>query len=178
MEAAQELLPGAWRLTLQAHSDTRGRFVKTYATSVFASQGLSFVCAEEYYSISHKNVVRGMHFQVPPHAHAKMVYCASGTVRDVLLDLRKGPGYGKVAHTTLSSSEPAVLLIPPGLAHGFLSLENGSLMVYKTSTEYAPEADRGIRWDSFEHHWGLTDAPILSDRDRHHVALSDFQSPF
>lgn len=178
VKATQELLPGAWRIGLNAHTDARGSFVKTYAKSVFTAQGLAFDSVEEYYSVSKRHVVRGMHFQLPTHAHAKLVYCAVGSVRDVLLDLRKGPSYGSVAQTILSAAEPAVLLIPEGIAHGFVSLEDGSLMVYKTSTEYAPHADAGIRWDSFGHEWQLTESPILSERDQHHPAFDDFQSQF
>lgn len=178
MKFEQELLPGVIRVTLNAHKDIRGTFVKTFAKSVFLSQSISFDCSEEYYSVSAKNVVRGMHFQLPPHAHAKMVFCAAGAVQDVLLDLRKGPGYGRIAQTTLSAADPAVLLIPCGIAHGFLSLEDNTLMVYKTSTEYAPEADMGILWDSFGHHWNLPGKVIISDRDKNHISLDKFQSPF
>lgn len=178
MNAEHELLPGAWRITLRAHTDARGSFVKTFVRSVLASQGLAFDAAEEYYSTSRRDVVRGMHFQLPPHAHAKLVYCAVGAVRDVLLDLRSGRGYGRVAETLLDSSEPAVLLIPQGVAHGFLALQDDSLMVYKTSTEHAPVADAGIAWDSFEHDWRMTAPPVLSERDGRHPAFADFQSPF
>ncbi len=178
VNSAKQLLPGVWHLSLQRQADMRGSFVKTYAASAFAAHGLSFTAAEEYYSVSARNVVRGMHFQLPPHDHAKMVYCAVGSVHDVLLDLRRGAGYGAVADLILDAASPSALLIPPGVAHGFRSLEDGSLMVYKTTTEYAPTADTGIRWDSFGHNWNLDGETILSDRDRRHIGFDAFTSPF
>jgi dTDP-4-dehydrorhamnose 3,5-epimerase-like enzyme len=107
----------------------------------------------------------------------KVVYCAAGAVDDVLLDLRKGSGYGRVAQVRLSADEPSLVFIPQGIAHGFRSLTDHSLMVYKTSTEHAPSADAGLLWSSFGHDWGC-DAPVMSERDQRHPALADFNSPF
>ena len=118
-----------------------------------------------------------MHFQTPPHAHDKLVYCAHGRVLDVLLDLRRGSGYGHSVGVTLDSSQPAVLFIPRGVAHGFRALTDDALMVYKTSTEHAPSHDAGVRHDSFGFDWKC-DEPMLSERDRGHPALADFDSPF
>jgi dTDP-4-dehydrorhamnose 3,5-epimerase/CDP-3, 6-dideoxy-D-glycero-D-glycero-4-hexulose-5-epimerase len=118
-----------------------------------------------------------MHFQMPPHDHVKVVYCAAGAVLDVLLDLRAGSAYGNLASAHLSGDEPHILWIPKGIAHGFLSLTDNSLMIYKTSSEHAPTHDAGIRYDSFGFNWAIDD-PILSDRDRQHIALADFTSPF
>lgn len=178
MKVDEELLAGVWRIGLRTHTDHRGSFVKTFARSVLTSHRLAFEAAEEYYSVSRRHVVRGMHFQLPPHAHAKLVYCAVGSVRDVLLDLRQGPGYGQVAQTVLDATEPSMLLIPKGVAHGFVSLQDDSLMVYKTSTEHAASADAGIAWDSFGHDWQLTAPPVLSERDQRHPGFEEFQSPF
>lgn len=118
MKFEREILPGAWVIRPRTHTDHRGQFVKTYARSLHVGQGVSFDFAEEFYSISARHVVRGMHLQVPPHNHVKLVYCVAGVARDVLLDLRKGPGYGRVAEVDLTADEPAVLLIPSGVAHG------------------------------------------------------------
>jgi dTDP-4-dehydrorhamnose 3,5-epimerase/CDP-3, 6-dideoxy-D-glycero-D-glycero-4-hexulose-5-epimerase len=178
MDLQEEILPGVLRLRLRAHKDVRGIFVKTYAASAFTALGISFESREEFYSVSGKNVLRGMHFQLPPHDHMKMVYCLTGSVRDVLLDLRAGPGYGRSVEVALSAEDPALLVIPPGIAHGFLSLEDGTLMGYKTSTEYCPEADAGIHWDSFGHDWQLSCAPVTSERDARHPGLPAFVSPF
>lgn len=183
MKVEQELLPGVWLLSLKRFNDARGSFVKTFIRSTFdALPGLgpsdpSFDFREEFYSLSNKDVLRGMHFQRPPHDHDKLVYCAAGRVLDVLLDLRKGPGYGKSGSVTLDAETPQLLVIPKGIAHGFVAQQDQSLLVYKTSTEHAPSHDAGIRYDSFGFEWPCAE-PILSDRDRKHPALADFESPF
>jgi dTDP-4-dehydrorhamnose 3,5-epimerase len=174
----EELLPGTWAVQLNKREDSRGDFVKSYARSLFDAAGIAaFDLREEFYSNSRRGVIRGMHFQVPPHAHAKIVFCALGAVEDVLLDLRPGAGLGRVASLKLGEDNPMLLYIPIGVAHGFRSLSERSLMVYKTTAEYAPDHDRGIRWDSFGWDWGSGPA-ILSERDRAHPALADFTSPF
>lgn len=183
MQFAEELLPGTWVVRLKRFDDARGSFVKTYARSVFdealhAVPGAAgFEAREEFYSSSAKNVIRGMHFQLPPHDHDKLVYCAVGIVDDVLLDLRRGPGFGRVARVRLDAAAPSAVFIPRGVAHGFVSRTDGSLMVYKTSSEHAPSHDAGVRFDSFGFDWQC-DAPVLSVRDRGHPALADFVSPF
>ena len=177
MQFVEEVLPGTWRVKLKSFADDRGIFVKTYVRSVFAAAGIAFDFHEEFYSISRKDVVRGMHFQLPPHDHVKIVYCAVGVVEDVVLDLRKGVNYGAFRSVLLRADEPEMLIVPIGIAHGFKSLTDNSLMVYKTSAEHAPQHDCGIRWDSFGFDWGEGE-PIISARDRAHPALADFSSPF
>jgi dTDP-4-dehydrorhamnose 3,5-epimerase len=177
MHFSEEILPGTWLVKLKRFEDMRGTFVKTYSRTLFEQHGARLDMLEEFYSVSHKDVIRGMHFQLPPHDHVKVVYCPVGTVDDVLLDLRQGPGYGRVASVRLTQDEPSLVFIPKGIAHGFRSLSDHSLMVYKTSTEHAPTADAGLRWDSFGHDWGC-DTPVMSERDRQHPTLADFTSPF
>ncbi len=177
MTPTEELLPDTWLYRLPRFEDLRGSFVKTYLRSEFARQGVQFDFAEEFYSSSRKDVIRGMHFQLPPHDHVKLVYCPAGAVLDVLLDLRAGPGYGKLASVELSEQNPGLVLIPRGVAHGFRSLSNDSVMVYKTSTEHVPTHDAGVHWDSFGFDWECA-APILSDRDLGHGAFSQLSSPF
>lgn len=177
MHFESELLPGVWHISLRRFEDARGSFVKTFARSVYREHGVDDDWQEEFYSVSGKDVVRGMHFQTPPVDHAKLVYCAHGVVLDVMLDLRKGSSYGRIAHIELDSAEPSVLVMPPGIAHGFRSLVDGSLMVYKTSTEHSPAHDAGIRWDSFCFNWGV-EHPVVSDRDAGHPAFGNYVSPF
>lgn len=178
MQFEREILPGTWVVRPRVHSDRRGQFVKTHARSIFAARGILFDFAEEFYSTSARNVVRGMHLQLPPHDHLKMVYCVAGVARDVLLDLRKGPGYGRVAEVDLTADDPAVLLIPPGVAHGFAALRDHTLLIYKTSSEHAPQSDAGVRWDSFGHDWRLKGEVTLSERDAALPGLAEFVSPF
>lgn len=177
MEILKELLPDCFLLQPNRFVDSRGSFVKTYHEGLFQALGVNLDIREEFYSVSHKNVIRGMHFQLPPHEHDKLVYCTHGAVMDVLLDLRKGPGYGNVASTELSGENAHLVFIPKGIAHGFLALTDEALMLYKTSTVHAPEADCGIRWDSFGFDWEMAE-PIISTRDQQHSVFADFVSPF
>ena len=178
MDLIKELLPGCFLLQPKMFEDDRGLFVKTYHENLFATFGVSLDIREEFYSISHKNVIRGMHFQLPPHAHDKLVFCTHGAVTDVLLDLRRGKSYGRVATAELSGDNGQIIFIPKGIAHGFVSLMDDTLMLYKTSTVHAPESDCGIRWDSFGFDWSLVEEPVVSLRDRTHPTFSEYSSPF
>jgi dTDP-4-dehydrorhamnose 3,5-epimerase len=171
-------LSGLQELHPRFFADARGSFVKTFHADLFRSAGIDFHPAEEFYSVSAAGVVRGMHFQLPPHDHAKLVYCPVGRVLDVVVDLRKQSAtYGKAFSRELSAENRVMLFIPSGFAHGFLALDAGSMMVYQTSTVHAPESDAGIHWASFGYDWPVTNA-ILSDRDRAFPAFADFASPF
>lgn len=173
-------LDGLICLETKGFADHRGTFVKTFQAAAFAELGMAFTPREEFYSTSHRHVVRGMHFQAPPAAHDKLVYCASGSVLDVVLDIRRSsPTYGRVCALELSATNRLSLFIPQGFAHGFLALTDGALMVYKTSTVHDPAADQGIRWNSLGFAWPLGEtAPLLSKRDQEFPALADFNSPF
>jgi dTDP-4-dehydrorhamnose 3,5-epimerase len=158
--------------------DHRGDFVKTFHVDAYAQLGIEFSLAEEFYSVSKKNVLRGMHFQLPPHDHAKIVYCVAGRVLDVLLDLRKSsPTFGRSIGVEMGVGNHRILYIPSGLAHGFLALEDNSLMVYQTSAMHAPTHDAGIHWASFGFEWPVQ-SPIVSARDEGFGRFSDFQTPF
>lgn len=177
MEMIKELLPGCFLLQPKTLEDQRGCFVKTYHEGLYAELGVNLEIREEFFSISHMNVLRGMHFQLPPHEHDKLVYCTRGRVRDVLLDLRKGESYGRVISAQLSGENGHLIFIPKGIAHGFVALADNTLMLYKTSTVHMPESDCGIRWDSFGFDWGIN-KPIMSARDQIHTPFGDFVSPF
>lgn len=172
--------PGLILLQPRSFSDRRGSFVKTFQEDNLREFGITFALREEFYSISAKGVLRGMHFQVPPAAHAKLVYCAGGRVLDAVLDMRRqSPRFGQAYSRELSPATREILFIPAGFAHGFLSLEEDSLMVYKTDRVHAPEQDKGVAWDSFGFAWPLpTQPPIMSDRDRQFPRWPEFQSPF
>ena len=159
-------------------ADPRGVFVKTFQADVFRDLGIRFEPCEEFYSVSAKNVVRGLHFQLPPAAHAKLVYCLAGAVLDVVVDLRRhSPTFRRVFSRELSGRNRELLFIPVGFAHGFVALEDESSMVYKTDTVHTPACDAGIAWDSISFPWPAQ-KPVLSERDRGFPALRDFQSPF
>lgn len=165
-------------LTLPAFPDERGLFVKTFHQSTLEKSGIHFPLAESYFSFSKKGVIRGMHFQTPPHAHAKIVFCPVGAIRDVVLDLRKdSPTFGRHFSQELSAENHHALYIPPGCAHGFEALTEGAMTYYLVSSEHSKEHDAGVRWDSFGAEW-TTAAPIMSARDKGFPALADFLSPF
>ena len=171
-------LTGCFELQPRVFDDARGRFVKVFHDQAFAAQGLETNFAEEYYSVSHKNVIRGLHFQLPPMDHVKMVYCVEGEVMDVVVDLRVGsPTYGQHALFELSSAKANSVYIPKGMAHGFCSQTEQAIMVYKVSTVHSPAHDAGVRWNSVGIPWPTTEA-ILSARDSGFLSFDQFASPF
>lgn len=180
MDLIAEPLPGVRILRPFVFEDARGCFVKPFHDGQLAAHGISFRVREEFFSTSSAKVLRGMHFQVPPHAHQKLVYCIEGRVLDVLLDLRTAsPTFGQSCGFELSAANRHVVHVPVGFAHGFLSMEDGSCLVYKVDTVHAPNSDTGIRWDSFGFEWPLDGVlPEISDRDLRHPAMSEFRSPF
>lgn len=151
--------------------------MKTYHKQQFAQLGFAHP-SEEFFSTSGRNVIRGMHLQLPPAATTKCVACLSGAILDVVLDLRRNAlTYGKVFAHELSEKKREMLFIPEGCAHGFLSLTENSLISYQMSAMYAPNQDAGIRWDSFGFDWPVTQ-PILSIRDQALPTFAEFASPF
>lgn len=145
--------------------DNRGSFTKVFNSDIFEKSGIKFFPKEIYYSISHKEVIRGMHFQKPPYNHAKLVYVANGSILDVVLDIRKeSPTYGKSFSVQLDVNKNTIF-IPSGFAHGFRSLENNTIVVYNQTSCYSKEHDNGILWNSFNFNWDL-DSPIVSERDQ------------
>lgn len=158
--------------------DDRGKFIKTFNDEFFKENNLNIHIKETYYSISHKDVIRGMHFQTPPHEHIKLVYVPYGNILDVVLDIRKDSlTYGKYFSIELSSQNGRILIIPKGLAHGFKSLEDNTNVTYMQTSTYAPNNDGGIRYDSFGFNWECEN-PKLSNRDLSFQELGDFKTPF
>ena len=178
MELVPTELPSLQLIRPCIFRDARGSFVKTFNRNTFHELGLDFEPREDFFSTSAKNVLRGMHFQLPPADHAKLVYCITGSVLDVVLDLRKNsPAFGRSCARELSAANREMFFIPAGFAHGFLTLDDGATMVYQTSTGYSPAHDAGVCWDSFGFDWPVKN-PILSERDQKFPALRDFLSPF
>jgi dTDP-4-dehydrorhamnose 3,5-epimerase len=178
MDFIETAIPGLFIIKPRVFEDSRGVFVKNFQAAKFESRGLESGFRELFYSYSRKGVIRGMHFQKPPHDHAKLVYVTAGAVRDVIVDLRRGsPAYGQAVSAELSAVNHQAVYIPRGCAHGFLSLEDGSCVNYLQTTEHEPSADSGIRYDSFGFDWECA-APVLSDRDRAFPSFADFDTPF
>lgn len=178
MKIEQTTIPGCLEILPQVLRDKRGSFVKTFHRDFFAEHGLATRFAEKYYSVSGRGVLRGLHFQVPPHAHAKLVHCISGEVLDAVLDLRVGsPTYGKWATFKLCAEKASMIYIPAGLAHGFYVTGDNAIMVYMATTVHSPAHDTGILWNSAGIPWP-DDNPVISERDGNFVKLTDFTSPF
>lgn len=165
-------------LQLPAFHDDRGLFVKSFNDSLFKSWGIDFVVRESYFSISKRDVIRGMHFQLPPHQHAKIVFCPQGAILDVAVDLRKeSDTFGQCFSELLSAENNKAFYIPEGFAHGFKALTENAMTYYLVSSEYNQTHDTGIAFDSIYFDWE-SGHPIMSDRDRGFPALKDFVSPF
>jgi len=174
----EALIPGCYELQPNAFKDERGHFVKTFHENVFKESGLETHFVEEYYSFSHKRVLRGLHFQLPLMDHVKLVYCVYGRVLDAVVDLRVGsPTYGNFETFELSAEQGNMIYIPKGLAHGFYVMSEVAIMMYKVTTVYSVEHDKGILWRSANIPWP-DECPIISKRDSEFVALDNFQSPF
>lgn len=178
MDIKEMELPGVFSIESFARVDNRGQFVKTYREKDFQNAGLNFNFVEKYYSHSFKNVLRGMHFQIPPYQHDKLVYCVLGEIFDVVLDLRIGsPKFGKSQSIILSAVTPHMLYIPAGIAHGFYTLSNTATVMYEVTSYHSIDHDQGVHWNSFEMSWPSNNS-ILSKRDNEFPSLSQFTSPF
>jgi len=178
MEIRETKIPGCYEVQPRLFKDDRGVFVKTFQSKEFRSLGLCSDWREQYYSTSNQGFLRGLHFQLPPHDHAKLVYCIAGSVEDMVLDLRVGsPTYGKTVMLEMSARKGNMIYLPKGLAHGFCTPNEQATLVYNVSSVYESEADSGIRWDSVGVHWPIQN-PLLSNRDQSLPTFDEFKSPF
>jgi dTDP-4-dehydrorhamnose 3,5-epimerase len=131
--------------------DERGAFMETYKETAFKAAGINDTFSQDNHSLSARNVMRGLHFQKNPYAQAKIIRVVSGKAFDVGVDIRKNSrSFGKWFHVILSAENRTMLYLPAGFAHGFLALSDGTELLYKTSAEYNPSAEGGIRFDDPE----------------------------
>lgn len=176
-------LPGVLILTPRRFGDARGWFSEVWNREALARAGITVDFVQDNHSHSRDaGTVRGLHFQSPPHAQAKLVRCGRGRVFDVAVDIRKGsPAFGKWTGVELSAENGRQLLIPAGFLHGFVTREPGSELLYKCSDYYAPDCDGAVRFDDPDLgiDWGIdAGAAILSDKDRAAPAFRNFATPF
>lgn len=170
-------ITGAFFIELDVHTDHRGGFARTFCDQLFAQAGIDMQVAQANISRNPKaRTLRGMHYQAPPHEEAKLVQCVRGRVFDVALDLRNElPSFGLCVCTELSADGNRLFYIPKGCAHGFLTLEDNSDLVYYMADAFVAGAERGVRWDdpAFKIPWPWS--PLLvSERD---ATYSDYQHP-
>lgn len=160
-------------------ADERGFFLECYKQSDFAKVGINFNFVQDNQSMSKRGVLRGLHYQLEPKAQGKLVRCIKGKIWDVAVDIRKGsPNFAKWVALELSEENKFMLWIPPGFAHGFVSLEDSEI-IYKCTAEYDPTLDRGIIWNDPQIGitWPTTD-PILSEKDAKLPRLNEAENNF
>ncbi len=148
--------------------DNRGFFMESYKKSDFVKNGIDVDFVQDNHSKSSAHVLRGLHYQEAPFGQAKLVRCSRGRIYDVAVDIRKGSEtFGEYVKVELSEDNKQMLYIPDGFAHGFVVLSDEAELLYKTSSEYAPQADRGLRWNDKDINidWEIDFEPILSEKD-------------
>ncbi|WP_377194743.1 dTDP-4-dehydrorhamnose 3,5-epimerase [Ruegeria meonggei] len=180
MQIEDTALPGVLILTPRRFGDARGFFSESWNRKTLEAHGISLEFVQDNHSVSAGvGTLRGLHFQSPPHAQDKLVRCGRGTLFDVVVDIRKGSlTYGQWVGVDLTAENGKQLLVPKGFLHGFVTREPDTEICYKCTDYYAPDCDGAVRWDSCGIDWGLTGAPVLSDKDKAAPALVDFDSPF
>lgn len=176
-------IDGVLLITPKRFSDARGFFVETYNSERFRAAGIADIFVQDNHSLSvPAGTVRGLHYQAPPRAQAKLVRVIRGAVIDVAVDARKGsPTYGKHVRAHLSADNGAQLLVPAGFLHGFATLEPNTEVAYKVSDFYSGAHDGSVLWNSPELgiDWGVDEgAAVLSEKDAQAVPFANFQSPF
>lgn len=169
-------IEGVTLIKPKVFGDNRGFFMESYRKSRFFQNGVNVEFVQDNHSKSAKGVLRGLHYQAKPEVQAKLVRCIKGKITDVIVDLRKDSNtFGKWLKVELSEENNYMLFIPAGFAHGFIVLSNEAELIYKTSTEYSPEHDRGLLWcdDELNIDWGIDFEPILSEKDKIQPKFAD-----
>lgn len=182
MEIEQTSLEGVVLLTPNRFGDARGFFSESWNAQRMAAAGLDYAFVQDNHSLSKTvGTLRGLHFQSPPHAQAKLVRCGRGRLWDVAVDIRKGsPTFGQWYGAELSFENGKQLLIPTGFLHAFVTLEPDTEVIYKCSDYYAPECDGAVIWNDpdLAIDWPLDGDPVLSGKDAAAPKMADFDSPF
>lgn len=170
MKFLETPLKGSWLIQLEPITDDRGSFMRTFCEKELQNRGISFSVSQCNLSYNFKKgTLRGLHYQSSPHQEAKIVWCQSGVVHDVIVDLRKdSPTYLKSVSFELSSERNQVLYIPQDFAHGFLTLTSEASLFYWMSAPYEKKSSRGIRWNdpSLSISWPKIDSLIISEQDK------------
>ena len=165
------------------HVDSRGFFSEVFREDVFRKHGIDIHFVQDNHSLSvNKGVLRGLHFQIPPSAQAKLLRVTAGSIFDVAVDIRWGsPSFGRHFAAVLSAADWNQIFIPEGFAHGYCTLEPDTEVIYKVNAYYSPEHDRGLLWNdpALGIVWPVsTDKALVSDKDRTHPVLSDLPRYF
>jgi len=181
MKVTSLTLEGAKLIEPVVHGDHRGFFMESYNEKLMHENGIMHKFIQDNHSLSAEpGVLRGMHYQLNPKAQTKLIRVISGSIYDVILDIRKdSPTFGQWQGFILSDANKRQLLVPQGFAHGFCTLAANTQVIYKVDEYYSPEHDRGIAWDdpSLNIDWPVS-SPVLSDKDTRHPLLKDAELNF
>ena len=181
MEVKKFPIAGLIEFVPRVFADDRGVFFETFSAPLMAQAGADAQWVQDNQSNSKKGVLRGLHFQRPPHAQAKLVRVGQGRALDVAVDLRPdSPTYGQHQLVELTAASANMFYIPEGFAHGFMALEENTVFLYKCSDYYAPATEGGLRWDDADLgiDWGSEVQPLVSGKDNELPAFRGFESPF
>jgi dTDP-4-dehydrorhamnose 3,5-epimerase len=181
MNITETNLVGLLLIEPKVFKDSRGYFLESYNSETFKNSGIDVNFVQDNQSFSCKGTLRGLHFQNTPYAQVKLVRVITGSIIDVAVDIRKGSKtYGKYYSAELSGENKKMLYIPDGFAHGFLTLEDNTIVQYKCSNVYNKESEGGIMWNDpdININWGLIDEPIISDKDKNNISFKDLNSKF
>ncbi|MAZ55102.1 MAG: dTDP-4-dehydrorhamnose 3,5-epimerase [Flavobacteriales bacterium] len=180
MELKKTKIEGLIIIKPQIHSDERGYFYESYNKVFLKKKGLDFNFIQDNQSLSHKGVLRGLHFQAPPFEQGKLVRVIQGSVLDIAVDIRSSsPTYGKYESVVLSGENKTQFWIPPGFAHGFITLENNTIFCYKCTAIYSKKSEGSILWNDphLNINWKINE-PIVSNKDKKAKLFENFKSPF
>ena len=183
MQVEETALPEVRKITPRRFGDARGFFCESWSRRAMQAAGLEFDFVQDNESLSRPPLtLRGLHYQAPPHAQAKLVRVVRGRILDVAVDARRGsPNYGRWVAVELSAENGCQLLVPRGFLHGFVTLEPDTHVLYKADAYYAPAADGAVLWNDpdLAIDWGVEiDAVTLSDKDRAAPRFRDWKTPF
>ena len=183
MQIEDTTLAGVKILTPRRFYDGRGYFSEVWNRATLRDQGIDVDFVQDNHSLSGPvGTIRGLHYQAPPHAQAKLVRCGAGVIWDVMVDIRRGsPSYGHWAGVELSAENGRQVFIPEGFLHGFVTRTPGAELLYKCSDRYAPDCDGAVAFDDPDLgiDWGIDPRQaVLSDKDRQAPRFADFHSPF
>ncbi len=180
MEVIKTSIPDLLIIKPEVFEDQRGYFFESYNRQKFVNAGITYTFVQDNESKSQKGVLRGLHFQNPPYAQGKLVRVMKGAVLDVAVDIRKSsPAYGKWTSVELSEHNKTMVWIPPGFAHGFVTLEDNTVFFYKCTNFYNKSSEGGIRWNDPDLNidWKI-EKPVLSGKDQEAPLFKDFKSNF
>lgn len=180
MEVIETKIKGLLIVKPKVFADSRGYFFESYNEGVFKKHGIDVNFVQDNQSLSNAGVLRGLHLQAPPFAQGKLVRVINGAVLDVAVDIRKGsPTYGEHVAIELNEEEKTMFYIPPGFAHGFLTLKDNTIFSYKCTNLYNKDSEMTVLWNDRDLNidWNIKD-PILSEKDITGTPFKAFNSPF